>query len=80
MSIGAMQVASSFQYRSRTEVVSGGASSASDLRAPASAPAPARPAAAREKPVVRKCRRSCMFASPLLGEGGLHAVIALGGD
>ena len=50
--------------RSRTEVVSGGASSASDLRAPVSAAAPARPAAAMEKPVLRKCRRSCMFASP----------------
>ena len=36
MSSGATQVASFFQYRSRTEVVSGGASSASVLRAPAS--------------------------------------------
>ena len=45
-----------------------------------SAAAPARPAAAIERPVVRKCRRSCMFASPLLCEKAAfaRAVVALG--
>src|ERR1700722_16813408 len=78
MSIGARQGASFFQYRSRTEVVSGGASSASDVREWVSAAAPARPAAATEKPVVRKCRRFCMFASRLLGKEALR--LRDGGD
>jgi hypothetical protein len=68
MSIGARQVASSFQYRSRTEVVSSGGSAASGLRAPVSAAAPASPAAAKEKPARRKRRRFCMFAFPLFLE------------
>ena len=67
MSSGARQVAGICP--SRSEVVSGGASSASDLRAPVSAAAPARPAAAIEKPVLRKSRRSCMFAPPSLRVG-----------
>ena len=62
------------QYRSRTEVVSGGASSASDRRAPVSAAAPARPAAAIGKAGLEEMtsilhvpspsaerRRSCRF-------------------
>src|SRR5947208_1036879 len=43
-----VQVASSFQYRSRTEVASGGASSASVRRAPASAATRTRPTSATQ--------------------------------
>ena len=50
MSIGARQVASSFQYRSRTEMVSGGASSANVRRATDIA------AARRGLPLRRKCQ------------------------
>src|SRR6516164_6349492 len=68
MSNGAGQVGG---YRtSRTDVVSGGASSASDLRVPVSAAAPARPAAAIDRLMLRNCRRFCMFASLLHREDG----------
>ena len=76
MSSGARQVASFLKDRSRTEVVSGGASSASVRRAAASAAAPARPAAATEMPVLRKCRRFCMVASLCLEKASFRAAIS----